>query len=60
MLAGHVTANFSFACARDENLRNEVTWGRKSAKGRNVTPPENLFCAESVSRKLFANYYKEV
>ena len=34
--------------ARDENLRSCVTWGRKSAKGRNVTPPENLFCAESV------------
>ena len=30
-------------------LRNCVTWGRKSAKGRNVTPPENLFCPESVN-----------
>ena len=53
-------------CARDENLRSCVTWGRKSAKGRNVTPPENLFCAESVlgmgggSRIVVAHGFRKI
>ena len=51
-LPGEITnprSYFFFArCARAENLRNGVTWGRKSARGCNVTPPENLFCPESV------------
>ena len=44
-LPGGITKSYFFFA---ENLRNGVTWGRKSARGCNVTPPENLFCPESV------------
>ena len=57
-LPGEITISYFFfaRAARAENLRNGVTWGRKSARGCNVTPPENLFCPESVwqQRLLFS------
>jgi hypothetical protein len=45
----HGSNLFLFARRYERKFANCVTWGRKSAKGRNVTPPENLFCPESVA-----------